>query len=179
MECCNAVRLRTRTPFVIAVIAGAIVFTAVNGLQLFGPPLFFNETPSEPTGIYRLVEHPTKDYQRGMYVIFPVPHEVQDLVYGRGWLRAGIPFLKELLGLPGDQVCISNTALRINDTYVGPVFERDSRGLPLPQRPGCFRVPDGSFFAASHHLPNSFDGRYFGALPLTVISGEAKPVWIF
>ena len=179
MELFNAMQLHTRAPLVIVVIAGASVGLAVPLLRHWGPPLLINETPSEPIGIYRLIEHLPKNYRRGMYVIFPVPEEVQSLVYGRGWLRAGIPFLKELLGLPGDQVCISSSALRINDAYVGPVFERDSHGLPLPQRRGCFVIPEGYFFAASHHLPNSFDGRYFGPLPLTAISGEARPVWIF
>ena len=179
MERFEAMQLHTQAPIVIVVITAAIVGLTVPLLRHFGPPLFINETPSEPTGIYRLIEHLPQDYRRGMYVIFPGPEEVQSLVYGRGWLRAGIPFLKELLGLPGDQVCISSSALRINDTYVGPVFEQDSHGLPLPQRRGCFVIPEGSFFAASHHLPNSFDGRYFGALPLSVISGEARPVWTF
>jgi conjugative transfer signal peptidase TraF len=172
-------QLRTRMPFIIAALAGFATLSAVEFLKHVGPPLLINETPSEPPGVYRLIEHPLSDYRRGMYVIFPVPHAVQDLVYGRGWLRVGIPFLKELLGVPGDQVCISATALRINDTYIGPVFERDSRGLPLPQLRGCFLIPAGSFFAASHRLPNSFDGRYFGTLPMSVISGEAQPIWTF
>ena len=114
-----------------------------------------------------------------MYVVFPVPRDLQALVYGRHWLRTGIPFLKELLGLSGDRVCISADRLEINDHVIGPVFSVDSQGWPLPQYLGCFAVPPGHFFAASRVLDNSFDGRYFGALPLTTLSGEARPIWTF
>lgn len=171
--------LHSRVPLRVIGIAFLVVVISVTFFKYFGPPLFINETPSEPTGIYRLLVHPKEDYQRGMYVIFPVPDDLRLLVYGRGWMRDGIPFLKELLGVPGDRVCISKDALRINERYIGPVFERDSRGMPLPQHLGCFVVPADYFFPASQHLANSFDGRYFGELPLGVILGEAKPVWTF
>jgi type IV secretory pathway protease TraF len=94
-------------------------------------------------------------------------------------MRNGIPFLKELIGLEGDQVCIFSDRLEVNGRIVGPVFRVDSVGFPLPQHPGCFSIPKGNFFAASQYLDKSFDGRYFGALPLTIVEGEAKPVWTF
>ena len=94
-------------------------------------------------------------------------------------MRDGIPFLKELLGLAGDRVCISAQRLEINERVIGPVFQVDSHGLPLPQHLGCFVVPPGSFFAASQYLDKSFDGRYFGALSMSILSGEARPIWTF
>jgi conjugative transfer signal peptidase TraF len=141
--------------------------------------MLINETPSEPVGFYRLVPHDSGDYRRGMYVVFPVPDDLRAIVYGRHWMRNGIPFLKELIGLEGDQVCIFSDRLEVNGRTVGPVFRVDSVGFPLPQHPGCFAIPKGNFFAASQYLDKSFDGRYFGALPLTIVEGEAKPVWTF
>jgi conjugative transfer signal peptidase TraF len=145
----------------------------------FGPPLLINGTPSEPLGVYRLIAHEAREYRRGMYVVFPVPEGVRPLVYGRGWLKHGVPFLKELVGLAGDQVCVTSQALRINGQYVGPVYAQDSDGRPLPKRYGCFVVQAREFLAASRYLKNSFDGRYFGALPIETITGEARPVWTF
>ena len=147
--------------------------------KAIGPTMLINETPSEPVGFYRLVHHESGDYRRGMYVVFPVPEDLRAIVYGRHWLRNGIPFLKELIGLEGDQVCILPDRLEVNGHTVGPVFSVDSLGLPLPQHLGCFAIPDGQFFAASQYLDKSFDGRYFGALPLNILEGEAKPVWTF
>ena len=172
-------QVHTVVPFGVMGVAALVVTFTVTLLRQFGPPLCINQTPSEPVGVYRLVQHSPTDYRRGMYVIFPVPQHLQNLVYGRGWMRAGIPFLKEIIGLAGDRVCISATALQVNDHYIGPLFASDSHGLSLPQRPGCFVVPQNAFFAASQRLPNSFDGRYFGALPLAVLTGEARPVWTF
>ena len=171
--------MRTWVPFIVMGISTLAVAGGVTSIKLWGPPLFINGTPSEPQGLYRLIPHPAPDYRRGMYVIFPVPEEMRDLVYGRGWMRAGIPFLKEILGVPGDRVCISREALRINDRYIGPVFGRDRYGLPLPQRLGCFVIPEGQFFPASRHLANSFDGRYFGSISMQQLTGEARPVWTF
>jgi conjugative transfer signal peptidase TraF len=172
-------KLHTIAPFIVIGIAATFVGTAVTSYRRFGPPLLINETASEPMGIYRLVRHAPRDYQRGMYVIFAVPPELRNVVYGRGWLREGIPFLKELLGVPGDRVCISRDALSINERYIGPVFEHDSVGLSLPQHPGCFVVAQGEVFPASRHFAMSFDGRYFGAIPLKDLGGEARPVWTF
>jgi len=115
----------------------------------------------------------------GMYVVFPVPRDMQALVYGRHWMPDGVPFLKELAALAGDRVCVRADRLEINGRYVGPVYERDSQGRPLPQNLGCFEVREGMFFAASAHLEKSFDSRYFGPLPLTQLLGEARPVWTF
>jgi type IV secretory pathway protease TraF len=114
-----------------------------------------------------------------MYVVFPVPAEFRDLVYGRHWMRNGIPCLKEVLGLEGDRVCIFTDRLEINERLTGPVFSVDSSGNPLPQHRGCFIVPTGYFFAASRHFAKRFDGRYFGPLPLKVVTGEARPLWTF
>jgi conjugative transfer signal peptidase TraF len=171
--------LQTAVPFVVMGLAAALVPLTALAWRSYGPTLLINETPSEPVGFYHLVAHQPQDYRRGMYVVFPVPEDLRALVYGRRWMRDGIPFLKELIGLEGDHVCIFADRLEVNARTVGPVFAVDRTGAPLPQHPGCFRVPEGGFFAASQYLDKSFDGRYFGALPLGILAGEARPLWTF
>lgn len=156
----------------LGVAASVVTWKAV------GPAILINETPSEPRGFYRLMPRPVS-VVRGMYVVFPVPAEVRDLVYGRHWMRNGIPFLKQVLGIAGDRVCLFPDRLEINERLIGPVFDVDSAGRPLPRRRGCFVVKDGDFFAASQHLEKSFDGRYFGPLPWSGVIGEARPLWTF
>ena len=171
--------VHTRVPFLVMAIAAVLIPMTTLAWEVVGPTILINETRSEPVGFYRLVAHTPEDYRRGMYVVFPVPQNVRELVYGRHWMRNGIPFLKELIGLEGDRICIFRDRLEVNGRTVGPVFAVDSVGLPLPQHPGCFLVPEGSFFAASQYLDKSFDGRFFGALPLGILQGEARPVWTF
>jgi len=175
----SALKVHTTVPFYVMGLAGVLVSILVLTVELGGPKLLINETPSEPVGFYRLVVHERSEFHRGMYVVFPVPQAYRSLVYGRHWMRQGVPLLKELLGLPGDQVCVFADRLEVNGEYVGPVFAHDSQGRSLPQIRGCFVVQVGTFFAASKHLANSFDGRYFGPLPVTQLLGEARPVWTF
>jgi conjugative transfer signal peptidase TraF len=172
-------KMHSAAPIYVMGIAFLVVSLSVTLWKRFGPTVLINETPSESVGFYRLVSHPESAYRRGMFVVFPVPGELRDLAYGRHWMRNGIPFLKEVLGLQGDRVCVFADRLEINERFIGPVFTVDSAGLPLPQRRGCFVVPTGYFFAASQHYLKSFDGRYFGPLPLAVVTGEARPLWTF
>lgn len=175
----TAPKIHSVVPFYVMGLAAFVVSILILGWKEWGPQLLINETPSEPVGLYRLVVHVEADYARGMYVVFPVPQELHALVYGRHWLKDGIPFLKELAALAGDHVCVLADRLEINGRYVGPVFDRDSQGLPLPKFRGCFEVPPGAFFAASRYLDKSFDARYFGPLPLAKLLGEARPLWTF
>ena len=171
--------LHTMVPLWVIGMAAVLVASITIVVSHVGLSLVINETPSEPLGVYRVVAHRKEEYLRGMLVLFAVPAEVRAIVYGRGWLRNGLPLMKEIQGLAGDRICIFANRLEINGRTAGPVFAEDSHGLPLPQRRGCFEVPAGSFFAASQRIPRSFDGRYFGALPLDVLQGEARPVWTF
>jgi conjugative transfer signal peptidase TraF len=174
-----ALILHTKTPFVVMLLTAVVLALSVTSFKRFGPTVLINQTRSEPLGFYRLLARKTTDYRKGSYVVFPVPESVQSLVYGRGWIRDHIPLLKELVGLSGDRVCISRSRVDLNGAYLGPVSSHDREGLPLPQLRGCFVIPGGFFFAASRHLEKSFDGRYFGALPLSLITGEAVPLWTF
>jgi conjugative transfer signal peptidase TraF len=171
--------MHTAVPFFVMGLAALTVSILMVAWKAWGPKILINETPSEPLGFYRLVTHPVTDYRLTMYVVFPVPPGVRSLVYGRHWMKDGIPLLKEILGLAGDQVCVFLDRLEINGHVVGPVFQRDSVGLPLPQFPGCFEVQPGTFFAGSRYLGKSFDGRYFGPLPLSQLQGEARVLWTF
>ena len=171
--------MHTVIPFWVMGMAALVVSIGVIAWRAWGPTILINETPSEPMGFYRLVRHPLKDYRLTMYVVFPVPPGLRPLVYGRHWMKDGIPLLKEILGLAGDHVCVFKDRLEINGHRVGPVFQRDSAGLPLPHYLGCFEVQAGTFFAASQYLDKSFDGRYFGPLPLSQLQGEARPLWTF
>jgi conjugative transfer signal peptidase TraF len=174
-----ALRVHTTAPFYAMGIAALAVSIGVLAWKQWGPRILINGTASEPVGFYRLVKHEPADFRRGMYVVFPVPQVMQGLVYGRHWMPDGVPFLKELAALVGDRVCVLPHRLEINGRYLGPVYQQDSQGRPLPQNLGCFEVPAGMFFAASAHLDKSFDGRYFGALPLSQLLGEARPLWTF
>jgi len=104
---------------------------------------------------------------------------LQSLVYGRGWEKTGVPLLKGIGAVAGDTVCVRDTVFEINGAPIGAVSDHDRAGLPLPRLRGCFRIEAGYFLPVSTYSARSFDGRYMGPQPLSVITGEAKPLWTF
>ena len=141
-------------------------------------PYYLNLSDSEPWGIYRLTPF-DGHLMRGEFVIMKVPEQARPVVYGRGWLPEGGLLLKNVGAVPGDRVVIASDGIRINRQYAGPIFTRDSQGRPLPELRGAFRIQPGHFLPLAAAIPNSFDGRYFGPVPLRLILGQAEPVLIF
>jgi conjugative transfer signal peptidase TraF len=141
--------------------------------------LILNTTASEPYGIYWLSAPPAAGPVRGALVVISVPSQYQALVLERHWVRAGTDLLKGVGAVPGDVVCVSDTRIAINHKEVAPVLKVDSKGRALPHITGCTAVPAGSFLPLSTYIPNSFDGRYMGAQPNSLIKGIAHPLWTF
>jgi len=131
-----------------------------------------------------------------------VPVTKGDFVYFRGTnvpgYREKIRLVKILAGIPGETVTVKKEKdyktqqLEINGkkrryTIVGyvsipykdmelPLFEKDSKGEPLPKV-----LPDGAsklegYFVIGTH-PGSYDSRYFGTIPKEDILGKAYPIF--
>lgn len=157
--------------------SGLVLFTGPCLLRASGAAWYVNTTASEPYGVYRIER--LKSLERGRLVVLPVPESVRPLVVERRWLPPGWSLLKGVGALPGDRVCVSAEAISVNDRVVGPVSRSDSEGRPLPALRGCETVRDGTFWPLSTRTPKSFDARYFGAQPVSAITGEAEPLWTF
>lgn len=146
---------------------------------LYTPPFFYiNMTPSEPVGLYfRLpFDH---QYHINDLVLLEVPQKVEKYVYGRQWMPKGWLLLKEVGALAGDKYCVTDDAIYINNRYIGPVFETDRAQKPLPKLRGSFQVSQGNFLPIATYIPTSFDGRYFGEVPLGLIKGKVIPIITF
>jgi conjugative transfer signal peptidase TraF len=172
-------RIHTYAPFYF--FAGAALGTAliVATWSHWGPSMVVNITRSEPRGFYRLVSHEPQEYRRGMSVVFPVPDTYRGLVYARRWLPDGVPLLKNVVALAGDQVCVFDGHFEVNGKPLGPVYAIDNSGAAMPRIRGCFEIQQGYFFPASTYNARSFDGRYIGPQPLSALRGEARPLWTF
>jgi type IV secretory pathway protease TraF len=91
--------------------------------------------------------------------------------------RAGIPLLKRVLALAGQTVCRDQLAVTVDKIEMGVAGEYDRSGRPLPSWQGCHVIADGEVFLMNWQSADSFDGRYFGALPTSAIIGTAEPLW--
>ena len=131
--------------------------------------------------------------QRGDVMVFRYPEDPKT------------PFIKRVVGLPGDQVSYFNKTLFVNgekaeQQVVGPYVgagsgarmtgaqwrtERlDSSVHDLIVQPGTssvegeMLVPEGHYFVLGDNRDNSRDSRYWGTVPDELLIGRAFGIWM-
>jgi signal peptidase I len=133
-------------------------------------------TPSD----YVLIEKVTPrfgNYQRGDVIVFHPP---------QGYEQGGIPFIKRIIGLPGDDIRLENgrvlvtppggATVRIDEPYIA----RSGDGRPVPTQNHAgpepltdWTVPQGSYFVMGDNRLESEDSRTFGPITRDSIIGRA------
>ena len=112
-----------------------------------------NGSPSEPLGIYRLTHEPLT---RGAFVVLKLP-------------------LKQIAALPGDTVQVTPEGSYVN----GKLWPHS--GIPA-SAPNHF--PFGTYLLHPNQLwvlgdnALSYDSRYFGMIPESLVNATAKPLLI-
>jgi type IV secretory pathway protease TraF len=117
--------------------------------------------------------------KRGETILMRCPKGFEKYLYGRKWLPEGWPLFKTVGAVPGDTFCVSRELFTVQGKTVGPVYQTDREGLPLPVLRGCRAVRENHFLPVATGLKSSFDGRYFGTVPVSLIIGTARPVLTF
>lgn len=143
-----------------------------------------NLTPSEPLGLWRIVEH-----DRPILVgdlIFICPPDTNEMREARAWgyLRFGLcegrvaPLIKTVVAISGQAIEISDD-VRVDGRPLphSRVSRMDGKGREVTPYAGGV-VPPGAVFLHSD-FPGSFDSRYFGPLPVDGILGFAQEVWTY
>jgi len=116
------------------------------------------------------------DYHRGDIVVFQPPD---------GFGQGGVPFIKRVIGLPGDTVSLENgrvfvavaggSPVRLDEPYV----VRGIDGAPAPSLPKdaeattSWTIPDDTYFVMGDNRPDSQDSRFFGPIEEELIVGRA------
>ena len=164
-------RLRSKPRLIVTAIG--VAFVAVPAMQIVPKRLVWNASPSVATGFYWIADGVPK---RGDIVLVELPEPYRTIADQRGYLPKTLPALKRVRALSGDQVCRSGRKVFINGEAASVAQLHDIRGLRLPEWSGCRTLkPDEVFLLTDH--PNSFDGRYFGPICRSAITGIAHPVW--
>jgi signal peptidase I len=101
------------------------------------------------------------DYARGDVVVFWPPDTEHD-----------VPFIKRVIGLPGDRVEIKDGSVYVNDVELDEpyVFEGPTEASVLGD---VVVVPPDSYFAMGDHRSDSTDSRVFGFIARDDIIGRA------
>ncbi len=139
------------------------------------PRFIWNASGSAPIGLYRL--RPAGRLAVSQLVAVEPPGSLATFLADRRYLPRGIPLLKRVLALPGQTVCRDQLAVTVDKIEMGAAREHDRSGRPLPIWQGCRVIADGEVFLMNWRSADSFDGRYFGALPTSAIIGTAEPLW--
>ena len=110
------------------------------------PKLYWNTTPSVPTGLYTLTSRiPAK----GDLAIISLPEATAALADARGYLPARSRLIKPVVAGSGDTVCRHGLVVRIDGRPLALADELDMRQRPLPQWDGCHRLTPSEIFVIS------------------------------
>lgn len=107
--------------------------------------------------------------RRGEYYVFDF--------HGAGPYPAGVHFLKQVIGVPGDFITVKGRHVFVNGLPAGTAKEFARSGFPLQMiQPG--EIPPGYYYVYATH-PDSFDSRYaqVGLIHESRFLGRAVPLW--
>jgi conjugative transfer signal peptidase TraF len=160
---------------------------AAAGLLADAAGLRINHTASLPMGLWRIEVRGGAIGRGDIVSICPPDTPVFGVARARGYVPHGRcpggyePLLKPVAAIAGDIVTVTPGGLLVNGRAMpnSAALAADSAGRPLPRQPACsFTVAEGEFWLVSSFNAASFDSRYFGAVPASLVIGTVRPVWI-
>lgn len=156
------------------------LLAAVSGVALIGisavahaPLLVWNASASAPIGLYRVTSGAPK---RGDLVLISPPKPIAKLAAERRYLPLGVPLIKRIAAVAGDDVCVFDGTIIINGEIAARLLEVDREGRPMPRWNEC-RALDADEIFLLLTPADSFDSRYFGPVSRAQIIGRLAPLW--
>ena len=137
--------------------------------------LVWNVSASAPVGLYAI--EPARRFDVTDLLAVRPPAALARFMAERGYVGAGVPLVKRVAALPGQEVCRRDGIITVDGVAYGEALERDRMGRPLPVWRGCRRIAHGELFLMNFDVPDSLDGRYFGPLPASTVIGRAVPIY--
>ncbi|MDE2344607.1 MAG: S26 family signal peptidase [Betaproteobacteria bacterium] len=135
----------------------------------------FNDSASVPLGFWRRVQTPIV---KGAVIGFHPPAAAMPYVLAHMPEYASKKLIqKYVVAMAGDRICRAGTAFSVNGAVLGQAALTDYQGHPLPTWTGCRTLGAGQVAVFSNRIPNSFDSRYYGAIPASNIIGVYRPLW--
>ena len=162
-------------------IAGALAALMLTFGRTTAAPVVFNDSASVPLGFWWRADGPPTVLRAGMVIGFRPP------AAGRAYVAAHMPeylhdelILKYVAATAGDRICrTAGGAFSVNGRVLGSAARADQHGNPLPTWQGCVTLPAGSVAVFSNRIPNSYDSRYYGAVPAGDIKAVYRPLWVW
>ena len=153
-----------------------LMLLALTGMEGRLPQvLVYNGTASVEVGWYLLL--PSEDIDEGDMVVFSLPENMEALAVGRGWLPEGARLLKRVGAVEGGVYGVNGAhQFYVNDKYLGQASTEDGLGRSMPDMARGGHLVEAGCFLPVGENPKSFDGRYYGTVPLDRIEHKAMLV---
>jgi len=147
------------------------------GIQTFVAQPYRVEGASMETSVmpdeYVLIDKLTPrwaPYARGDVVVIDPPEQ-----FGGA---SGTPFIKRVIGLPGDRIELRDGEVLVNGTVLDEPYVFTERGVRQPTNPTAggaseWLVPQGQILVMGDHRAASADSRIFGPIEITHVIGRA------
>ena len=109
-------------------------------------------------------------YSRGDIVVFDPPES---------WSAGGgVPFIKRVIGLPGDKVELRNGKVYVNGTQLDEPYIFEQNGITQTTEPAIggqseWLVPTNDLLVMGDHRQDSADSRTFGPIEIGHVIGRA------
>ena len=168
-------RRRLRRRVVLALVVLGLGLTGFSSITRPVPLIIYNGSASAPLGFYFVL--PANPIWRGDLVLVKTPESVRMLAAERDYLPLNVNLVKRIVALNGDRVCAITGIISINGNTVAKQLEADSKGRPLSRWKGCRTLGANDIFLLMENVPDSFDSRYFGPVPVASIVGRLTPLW--
>jgi signal peptidase I len=109
-------------------------------------------------------------YARGDIVVLDPPSTADD--------PTGTPFIKRVIGLPGDRVQLRNGSVFVNGKAIDEPYVYAAGGIAQTTDPtggglSEWLVPQGDLFVLGDHRQDSADSRLFGPIEISHVIGRA------
>jgi len=109
-------------------------------------------------------------YERGDIVVFEPPESMASAQRD--------PFIKRVIGLPGDRVELEDGLVLVNGVELDEPYLFVRRGEPEPTEPSfggetSWLVAEGELFVMGDHREASADSREFGPIDVSTVLGRA------
>ncbi|MEN5083086.1 S26 family signal peptidase [Bosea sp. TWI1241] len=137
--------------------------------------LVWNVSASAPIGLYD-IDPPDGIGVTDLVAVNP-PAALADFMVERGYIGRGVPLLKRVMGLPGQEVCRLRRTITVDGIALGDALDRDRTGRELPVWQGCRRIASDEIFLMNANVRHSLDGRYFGPILVSAVMGRATSIY--
>ena len=113
------------------------------------------------------VSYQVRTPRRGEIVVFKPPAPAVDMNAG---MDPSIPWIKRVVGLPGDRVAIDHGRLYVNGRPMAEPYLDEGARYSMREKV----VPGGSVFVLGDNRNHSIDSATWGPLPIANIMGRAS-----